>query len=152
MRTGVTRAREVCSAEGLWYAWCILPFSMQFQFALSVAVTFTDITARISAELAMRDNEHRLAAFVMSNADFVYRMSPDRSQMWQLRGAGRIADPPDPLPTDSVRTSIRAIARGSSRQRGSDDPIANRCSSRFPDDMTPAANRPPSQMNGKERY
>lgn len=45
---------------------------------------------------ALRDNEHRFRAFVMSNADIVYRMSPDWLEMWQLRGAGRIADLPEP--------------------------------------------------------
>ena len=60
----------------------------------------------------------------MSNADIVYRMSPDWSEMWQLRGAGRIPDLPEPTanwldvyihPED--RTRILQAARAAIEER-----------------------------------
>jgi PAS domain-containing protein len=74
----------------------ILPFHGGCDPGKGVAVTFADITGRVAAEQALRDNEHRFRSFVTSNADIVYRMSPDWSEMWQLRGAGRIPDLPEP--------------------------------------------------------
>jgi two-component system CheB/CheR fusion protein len=55
-----------------------------------------DVTDRKLAERAMRDNEQRFRAFVMASADVVYRMNADWSEMWQLRGAGRFPDLPEP--------------------------------------------------------
>jgi len=124
MRTSTLSESEVRSSDGLWYARRILPFHGGADPRKGVAVTFADITARINAERALRDNEHRFRTFVMSGADIVYRMNPDWSEMWQLRGAGRIPDLPEPTsnwldvyihPEDRAR--ILGAARAAIEQR-----------------------------------
>ena len=53
-----------------------------------IAHAATDITPQIRAEMALRDSETRLRAFVSATSDVVYRISPDWSHMHQLDGRG----------------------------------------------------------------
>ena len=56
------------------------------------AVMFLDITDRKRAEEELRESEERFRALVRASSDVVYRMSPDWSEMRQLRGRGFIND------------------------------------------------------------
>ena len=51
-----------------------------------VALLFSDITNRMSADKALRHSEERFRAFVTASADVMYRMSPDWHEMQQLQG------------------------------------------------------------------
>lgn len=51
-----------------------------------------DIIERASFESALRSSEERFRALVTASSDVVYRMSPDWSEMRQLRGQGFLAD------------------------------------------------------------
>ncbi|MGO9893556.1 MAG: PAS domain S-box protein [Bryobacteraceae bacterium] len=60
------------------------------------AYTILDLTHRKLAEEALRDSEERFRAQVTASSDAVYRMSPDWSEMRQLRGRDFIADTKTP--------------------------------------------------------
>jgi PAS domain S-box-containing protein len=51
---------------------------------------------RREAKQAIAESEERFRAFVTASSDVVYRMNPDWSEMWQLRGREFIADTVEP--------------------------------------------------------
>ena len=54
---------------------------------------------RRETEAALRESEERFRALVTASADVVYRMSPDWSEMRQLRGRDFVADTDTPSRT-----------------------------------------------------
>jgi len=56
----------------------------------------SDITERKRAENAVRESEERLRALMTASSHAIYRMSPDWSEMRQLRGRDFIADTETP--------------------------------------------------------
>ena len=60
--------------------------------AVGIATTERDISEYKRALQALRDSEERFRAFVTASSDVVYRMSPDWSEMRELRGREFIAD------------------------------------------------------------
>src|SRR5262249_44634500 len=55
-------------------------------------VSVEETTEQEAKSTALRDSEARFRALVTASADVVYRMSPDWSEMWHLRGRSFIAD------------------------------------------------------------
>jgi PAS domain S-box-containing protein len=55
-----------------------------------------DMIERVRSEAALRKSEERFRAFVLASSDVVYRMSPDWSEMRELRGREFIEDTPTP--------------------------------------------------------
>jgi signal transduction histidine kinase len=64
-----------------------------------VAVLFSNITESKQAEEALRQSEERFRALVMAGSDVMYRMSPDWSEMRQLRSQHFLADTEAPSRT-----------------------------------------------------
>jgi signal transduction histidine kinase len=59
-------------------------------------ITIQDITERKRAMEALRESEQRFRALVQATSDAVYRMSPDWTEMRQLRGRDFLADTSEP--------------------------------------------------------
>jgi PAS domain S-box-containing protein len=59
---------------------------------LRLAGIHADITARRLAEEALHESEHRLAALAEATAEAIFCMSPDWTELRQLRGGGFLAD------------------------------------------------------------
>jgi signal transduction histidine kinase len=59
-------------------------------------ITIQDITERKHAMEALRESEQRFRALVQATSDAVYRMSPDWTEMRQLRGRDFLADTWEP--------------------------------------------------------
>jgi two-component sensor histidine kinase/PAS domain-containing protein len=57
-----------------------------------VLVTVFETTERLRTEATLRESEARFRALVEANSDALYRMSPDWSEMRELRGRGILAD------------------------------------------------------------
>jgi PAS domain S-box-containing protein len=55
-----------------------------------------DITADKMAAKALKDSEERFRALTMASSDVLYRMSPDWSEMLQLRSQEFLAETPEP--------------------------------------------------------
>ena len=55
-------------------------------------VTVVETTERLRAEATLRESEMRYRALVWANSDSLYRMSPDWSELRELRGRGVLAD------------------------------------------------------------
>jgi PAS domain S-box-containing protein len=56
-----------------------------------------DMIEHVRSEAALRESDERFRAFVMASSDVVYRMSPDWSEMLELRGREFIVDSPAPI-------------------------------------------------------
>ncbi|HXE96566.1 MAG TPA: hypothetical protein VN642_09185, partial [Dongiaceae bacterium] len=55
-----------------------------------------DITDRKLVEEALRESEMRYRALMTASSNVIYRMSPDWSEMRQLRGKNFLADTEEP--------------------------------------------------------
>ncbi|GGC23666.1 hypothetical protein GCM10011572_51490 [Pseudoduganella buxea] len=78
---------EVCYEERYWSALNTPIFDENRQL-ICVSHTTTDITDQVRAELALRESEERLRAYIVATSDVVYRMSPDWKYMHGLDGRG----------------------------------------------------------------
>lgn len=57
-----------------------------------ISHTTTDVTDKVRAEAALRENEARYRALTNATADVIYRMNPDWTQLRQLEGRGFLED------------------------------------------------------------
>ena len=81
--------REVESEGGEWFLRRVLPFRNAEAGAM---ITLANVTPLRRALEAVRASEERFRALVTASSDVVYRMSPDWSEMLELRGREFIAD------------------------------------------------------------
>ncbi len=61
-----------------------------------VVCYFRDISSQVSVREEIKESEERFRAFVTANADAIYQMSPDWSEMRRLSGRDLMADTTDP--------------------------------------------------------
>ncbi len=78
---------EVHYDERFWSAVNTPVFDAAGELACILHTT-TDVSDQFRSELALRQSEGRLRAFIMATADVVYRMSPDWTYMHELDGRG----------------------------------------------------------------
>lgn len=71
------------------------PVLINGQVTAAVAVN-SDVTEHRSAEAALNKSERYFRAFVSATSDVIYRMNPDWSVMYQLRGSGFLFDTDSP--------------------------------------------------------
>ncbi|WP_192845075.1 chemotaxis protein CheB [Aureimonas sp. AU20] len=72
---------EVSSRDGRWLMVRVRLYRTLDDRVEGVVITFDDISLRKRTELALRESEARLRAFIMASADVVYRTNADWSQL-----------------------------------------------------------------------
>jgi signal transduction histidine kinase/ActR/RegA family two-component response regulator len=82
--------------EQTWFTFSYSPVRDESGRVAGMFCAVSETTQKILAERALRESEGRLRALVDATSYALYRMSPDWSQMLELRGRGFIADTSGP--------------------------------------------------------
>ena len=91
-----TVEREVRTIDNRIFALRVLPYQTKEDKIGGVVLTFYDVTARKTAEKAVRESEEMFRAFVTTSTEAVYWMNPDWTEMRRLHGKEFIADTSEP--------------------------------------------------------
>ncbi len=120
-RVAVTRqpARYEAGTGPLGRWWSVYAYPVGAPAERTVAVLFTDITARKRSEAAQRHSEERFRAVVTASSETIYRMSPDWTRIHLLLGPDSLSETEEPnaewldlyiYPADKAAVRV-AIAR-----------------------------------------
>jgi two-component sensor histidine kinase/PAS domain-containing protein len=85
--------------EDAWFTLSYSPLRDASGDIAGVLVTVVETTGHLRAVEALRESEARFLALTMASSDMIYRMSPDWSEMWEMRGRGVLADTEAPQPS-----------------------------------------------------
>ncbi|WP_338875710.1 CheR family methyltransferase [Spirosoma sp. SC4-14] len=84
--------REVSTTDGRSFIMHVLPYRTAEDRINGVVVTFVDISRRRETEENLRQSEEQFRLFVTTSSDSLYKMSPDWTVMYQLKGMSFLAD------------------------------------------------------------
>ena len=102
--------------EDAWFTLSYSPLRDEAGTIAGVLVTVVETTERLRAEAALRENEARFRALATATSDALYRMSPDWSEMREMRGRGLLTSTEVPnrswvdtyiRPEDRPRVSVQ---------------------------------------------
>ncbi|MET0401765.1 MAG: HWE histidine kinase domain-containing protein [Cystobacter sp.] len=82
--------------EDAWFTLSYSPLRDGEGRIAGVLVTLVEMTRRLRVEAALRESEARFRALVQAAAKSIFRMSPDWSEMREMRGWGVLADTESP--------------------------------------------------------